>query len=209
MTDRQGPETHESMGRKKGARSVLRNRIVEHVRVKASELIPHELNPRRHGNLQKQALEALWREIGFARSLLGYRDAQGKIRLIDGHLRRDLLKGDLVDVEILDVNEEEARKLLLSIDPLAALAQNDDAVLRELMEQVQTEEDAIEKLWSTIGNEDFEEPNAEEKDLADDSGPEILKDNWMILVECADELEQTERLQELHSRGWKCKALTS
>jgi hypothetical protein len=28
-----------------------------------------------------------------------------------------------LDVEVLDVNEEEARELLLSIDPLAALAE--------------------------------------------------------------------------------------
>jgi len=42
---------------------------------------------------------------------------------VGGHLRRDLDPDMEVDVEILDVNEEEARKLLLSIDPLAALAE--------------------------------------------------------------------------------------
>jgi hypothetical protein len=44
------------------------------------------------------------------------------LKLIDGHLRRDLDPDMEVEVEVLDVTEEEARALLLSIDPLAALA---------------------------------------------------------------------------------------
>ena len=91
----------------------------------ASELLPHENNPRIHGSFQKEALIALGREVGFARSLLGYRDALGRVRLIDGHLRREVLGNGEVCVEILDVTDDEARKLLLSIDPLAALAETE------------------------------------------------------------------------------------
>jgi hypothetical protein len=44
--------------------------------------------------------------------------ADGRLKLLDGHLRRDL---DMeVDVEVLGVNAEEARTLPLSIEPLAA-----------------------------------------------------------------------------------------
>ena len=39
-----------------------------------------------------------------------------------------------VDVEILDVNEDEARALLLSIDPLAALARTQEQLHQRLME---------------------------------------------------------------------------
>jgi hypothetical protein len=49
------------------------------------------------------------------------RGTHGRLKLLDGHLRRDLDPDMEVDVEILDVTEEEARKLLLTIDPLAAL----------------------------------------------------------------------------------------
>src|SRR4051812_37747345 len=103
----------------------IRNRIVDHVQVRAGDLLPHPLNFRRHPEAQRAALAASYGEVGFARSLLGYRTAEGKIQLIDGHLRRDLDPDMPVTVEVLDVTDEEARKLLLTIDPLAALAEAD------------------------------------------------------------------------------------
>src|SRR5499427_8200780 len=101
----------------------IRNRIKSHRRVRAGDLIPHELNFRLHPEHQKAALQALYQEVGFARSLLAYELPDGRLKLIDGHLRRELDPGQEVDVEVLDVNDAEARKLLLSMDPLAAMAQ--------------------------------------------------------------------------------------
>src|ERR1700704_1885788 len=101
----------------------IRNRIKGHRRVRAGDLIPHELNFRWHPELQKAAMHALYAEVGFARSLLAYELPDGRLKLIDGHLRRDLDPDMEVDVEVLDVNDDEARVLLLSIDPLAALAE--------------------------------------------------------------------------------------
>src|SRR5436305_14382836 len=110
----------------------IRNRIAEHVRVRAGDLVPHPLNFRRHPAGQRQALAASYEEVGFARSLLGHRLPDGRIQLIDGHLRRDFDPDMEVTVEVLNVTEEEARKLLLTLDPLAALAENDAAVVAEL-----------------------------------------------------------------------------
>ena len=106
----------------------IRNRIKCHRRVRAGDLVPHELNFRLHPEHQKAALQALYREVGFARSLLAYETADGRLKLIDGHLRRDLDPDMEVDVEILDVTEEEARALLLSIDPLAGVYQLHDLI---------------------------------------------------------------------------------
>jgi hypothetical protein len=88
----------------------IRNRIKSHRRVRAGDLVPHELNFRTHGDVQRDALQALYRDIGFARSLLAYELPDGRLKLIDGHLRRDLDPEIEVEVEVLDVNEEEARK---------------------------------------------------------------------------------------------------
>src|SRR5437867_7226328 len=101
----------------------IRNRIKGHRRVRAGDLVPHELNFRLHPDLQRSALAALYREVGFARSLLAYDLPDGRLKLIDGHLRRDVDPDMEVEVEVLDVNEDEARALLLIIDPLAALAE--------------------------------------------------------------------------------------
>ena len=66
--------------------NAIKSRIKRHVKIKASELVPHELNPRTHPEQQRQALQALYDEIGFARSLLAYELPDGRLKLIDGHL---------------------------------------------------------------------------------------------------------------------------
>src|ERR1700745_1655645 len=102
--------------------------IIRHIRVKAKELVPHELNFRTHPDAQRAALRALYDEIGFARSLLAYELPHGRLKLLDGQLRQTLTPEEEVEVEVLDVNELEARKLLLSIDPLAQFAETDQDI---------------------------------------------------------------------------------
>src|SRR5881396_609882 len=101
----------------------IRNRIRGHRKVRAGDLVPHEWNFRSHPAAQQAALAGIYEEVGFARSLLAYELPDGRLKLIDGHLRREVDPDMEVDVEILDVTDEEARKLLLTIDPLAALAE--------------------------------------------------------------------------------------
>src|ERR1041384_1766407 len=67
---------------------------------------PHELNLRAHPELQKNPLRALYDQVGFARSLLAYELPDGRLKLLDGHLRRDLDPDMEVDVEILDVTAQ-------------------------------------------------------------------------------------------------------
>src|SRR5262249_4076226 len=92
----------------------VRNRIKGHRRVRAGDLVPHELNPRLHTEAQRAALAALYEEIGFARSLLAYELPDGRLKLIDGHLRQDLGPDMEGAVEVLDVNEAQARVVPLS-----------------------------------------------------------------------------------------------
>src|SRR5262245_14286905 len=120
----------------------IRNRIVRHIRVRAGDLVPHELNPRTHSGAQRRALQLLYQEIGFARSLLAYELADGRLKLIDGHLRAEMDPEQEVDVEVLDVNDAEARALILSIDPLAQLAEYDAGTLDALRRITETESDA-------------------------------------------------------------------
>src|SRR5438045_5222656 len=125
----------------------IRNRIKSHRRIRAGDLVPHEWNFRLHPDHQKAALQALYEEVGFARSLLAYELPDGRLKLIDGHLRQRLDPDMVVEVEVLDVSDDEARKLLLSIDPLAALADYDQARLDELRELTRTDSDALANLW--------------------------------------------------------------
>ena len=96
---------------------------------------------------QQGALPALYREVGFARSLLAYELPDGRLKLIDGHLRRDLDPDMEVDVEVLDVNDDEARALLLSIDPLAALAETQEQLHHRLLELTPAPRPELQAAW--------------------------------------------------------------
>ncbi len=63
----------------------IRNRIKGHRRVRAGDQVPHEWNYRLHPDEQRGALQALYREVGFARSLLAYELPDGRLKLIDGN----------------------------------------------------------------------------------------------------------------------------
>jgi hypothetical protein len=187
----------------------IRNRIKSHVRVRAGDLVPHELNPRRHTEAQREALRALYDEIGFARSLLAYPLSDGRLKLIDGHLRRDLDPDMEVDVEVLDVSDTEARALLLSLDPLAQLADYDAEALDRLRQLTPAPCDALANLWEAVAQSgaavEASLDSARKEPARHDSVPE----QFLILVECRDEQEQTALLERFQQEGLKCKALLS
>src|SRR5436190_6272523 len=138
----------------------IRNRIKGHRRVRAGDLVPHELNFRLHPDVQRSAIEALYAQVGFARSLLAYELPDGRLKLIDGHLRRDLDPDMEVDVEILDVNDDEARALLLSIDPLAALAETQAQLHDRLLELTPAASPELQSAWEAAARACLEGPAA-------------------------------------------------
>jgi hypothetical protein len=177
-----------------------RNRIVRHVRMRAGELVPHELNPRVHSDAQRAALEAIYAEIGFARSLLAYELADGRLKLIDGHLRAAIDPDQDVDVEVLDVNDAEARALLLAIDPLAQIAGYDAEGLNELRQIVEKDSAAVKSLWEAIeraGRKTLKDLNRNEP-----PPPE----QFLIVIECDGEEEQLALLERFHKEGLQCHA---
>ena len=180
----------------------IRNRIVGHRRVRAGDLVPHEWNFRTHPELQKAALEALYREVGFARSLLAYALPDGRLKLIDGHLRRDMDPDMEVEVEVLDVTEEEARTLLLSIDPLAALAEQQEQLRERLLELTPTDSEELQAAWHASA-EAYRQAVAEGKGL----GEEALAEQFYVLITCRDDAHQREMLARFQAEGLACKAV--
>src|SRR5438034_7685988 len=136
----------------------IRNRIKGHRRVRAGDLVPHELNFRLHPDLQRSALEALYQQVGFARSLLAYELPDGRLKLLDGHLRRDIDPDMEVEVEILDVTEEEARMLLLSIDPFTSLAETQEQLKNRLGELVPEVPEDLRLAWEASARAAIECP---------------------------------------------------
>jgi hypothetical protein len=183
---------------------MIRNRIKAHRRVRAGELVPHEWNFRAHPEEQRRALEALYKEVGFARSLLAYELPDGRLKLIDGHLRRDIDPDMEVEVEVLDVTDEEAKQLLLSIDPLAQLAETQTQLYDRLRETTPTDDAELRALWEKTALQALEEPSRRFKVM-----PQDVPAQFMVLLTCRDEKQQVELIARFQAEGLDCKALLS
>ncbi len=178
-----------------------RNRIVRHVRARAGDLVPHELNPRLHSGAQRAALAALYDEIGFARSLLAYALPDGRLKLIDGHLRAAMDPDHEVEVEVIDVNDAEARALLLAIDPLAQVAGYDPELLAELRQTVEQDSAAVHSLWQVLTEAAAQTRRAMPRDAAPP-----LPEQFLIVIQCADEAQQVSLLKRFQEEGLRCQA---
>jgi len=128
----------------------VRDRIIGLRRVKAAELRPHPKNWRTHPKAQQEALRGILAEVGYADALIARQTEDGGLELIDGHLRAETTPDQEVPVLLLDVSKEEAEKLLVSLDPLAALAGKDNDLLAELLASVKTDNEALKTLFADL-----------------------------------------------------------
>ncbi len=148
-------------------------------------------------------MPATWsRTSSFARSLLVYELADGRLKLLGGHLRRDLDPDMEVEVEILDVTEDEARTLLLSIDPRAALAETQLQLRDRLQELVPDVPEELRLAWEATARAAIESPTTGRPQPA-------IAEQYAVLVTCRDEAQQIELLGRFHAEGLECKALLS
>lgn len=184
----------------------IRNRIKEFIRVLAKELVPNPKNWRTHPDNQKDALKGVLSEIGYADALLARRLEDGKLQLIDGHLRAETTPDQEVPVLVLDLDEKEADKLLTLLDPLSAMAGTDETLLRELTDNLETQNEAIQNLVNSML-----EQNAAELESENGTSPlpsvVDVPELFQILVICSDEQEQKELFDQLTQDGRNCKLL--
>ena len=181
----------------------IRDRIKELRRVAAGELKPNPRNWRTHPEAQRDALRGVLAEIGYADALLARELADGSLELIDGHLRAETTPDVEVPVLVLDLNDEEAAKLLALHDPLAALAQADEGLLAELVGSIQTESEAVQAVLD--GMLSASGPTLE---IEPDAGPppEVnIPEVYQVVVECEDEEDQRAVYERLTSEGLKCR----
>jgi len=172
---------------------VIRNRIKELRHVKASELIPNEKNWRRHPVSQSEALKGALADIGYADALIAYED-DGKLILIDGHLRAETTPEMEVPVLITDLNEEEAKKLLMTHDPLGSMAETDQDMLTTLMEDVQFESAAVRDMVESLLEMDGVMQNGAKAEVLLDQAIQLKPQREYIVVMC-DTAEEFVELQ--------------
>ena len=89
-------------------------------------------------------------EIGYADVLLTRELPDGKLEIIDGHLRAETTPDQQVPVLVLDVDEHEADTLLATLDPLAAMAEANKEKLDSLLREVQTGDEMLTKMLDDL-----------------------------------------------------------
>lgn len=115
---------------------MIRDRIKDLRRVKASDLCLNPKNWRTHSDSQKDAMKSVLAEVGIADVLIAYERDDGSLMLVDGHLRQGISGDQEVPVIVLDVNDQEADMLLATLDPISAMANKDRNKLSALLDSV-------------------------------------------------------------------------
>ncbi|TWT91007.1 ParB-like nuclease domain protein [Pseudobythopirellula maris] len=182
----------------------FRDRVKGFRRVAAKELLPHPENWRTHSRHQKGALRGVLREIGFTGAVIARELEDGRLQLIDGHLRAETAGAAEVPVIVVDLNEEEARKALLSHDPLAAMAGVDDRRAAELLAAVETESNDLRQAFAKIAAQ-IEDPGLdpfEGKDEVD------IPASYQVVIEVDGEQQQEAVYERMRSEGFNCRVLT-
>ena len=180
-----------------------RDRIVELVRVPASELLPNPKNWRTHPTAQADALKGVLAEVGIADAVIARRLEDGQLMLLDGHLRAETLGDQRVPVLVLDVDEAEGDKILATLDPLAALAETNAANLDALLRNVDTGNEALSQMLADLAEDGGVTPPDEE-----DGQHAALKTGWELVVTCSNEDTQRELFDRLTLEGMTCRVLT-
>jgi len=190
---------------------MIRDRIKELRRVKAAELRPHPNNWRVHPQAQQDALRGILAEVGYADALLARELPDGTLQLIDGHLRAETTPEMEVPVLVVDLDDREAAKLLALHDPLAGLAEVNNDALAELLEQVETESEAVQDLLDQLLAEPGPAgalPPDEQVENAVPPREVDVPEAFQVVIECRDEAEQRAIYERMTGEGLKCRLLT-
>jgi len=178
----------------------VKDRIVELRRVRAAELLPHPQNWRRHPPEQQDAMRGVLAEIGYADALLARKLDDGRLQLIDGHLRAETTPEATVPVLVLDVDEAEAKRLLATHDPLAELAEADGEKLSALLSEVDFQSAAVTAMLDQL-----QQHTAGTSGNADEVS---IDESYQVVVECSDEVHQRDVYERLSADGLRCRLLT-
>ena len=181
----------------------IRDRIKDFRRVQAQQLRPHPRNWRTHPQAQQDAMRGVLAEIGYADALLGSRTGGRLAATGRWAPAREIAPDALVPVLVLDLDDEEALKLLATLDPLAAMAGTDADVLAGLVADVETNNQAVRAMLDQLVADN---PAVASQDSA--SQGMIIPETFQVVVECRDELEQRGVFERLSAEGFKCRVLS-
>lgn len=142
----------------------VRDRITQIRKIRLSDIAHNARNWHLHPDRQRQALQEVYNQVGWAGVPLVYHsEREGGLTFIDGHLRKEHSPDLVVNVAVLDLDDAEADVLLATYDPLSGLAGVDVEALAALSETVEVDlagfwaEGELEALLGEVGDVEFPE----------------------------------------------------
>ena len=158
-----------------------RTRVVGYAEVPVATLLANERNWRQHPTLQTDALAGIFRDVGIVQNLLvnkrtspQWPDTQRGIEvLIDGHARTALALQHgqtTLPVTYVDLTPAEEAEVLVSFDPLGALAEANTEALAGLLQEVSSGESAVQQLLAQLAEQHGITPPGFQPTSMDDQG---------------------------------------
>lgn len=181
-------------------------------RVRVADLADAPWNHRTHPQAQQEALDGAIDELGFYGFPDVYEADGGVLMLIDGHLRKERLIAKYgadaeIEVNVTDFDEVEAKLANVTKDPLAAMAEQNAAVLDGLLRDVETGSEALQSMLADLaaGAGLYETPSGDDEPTA---AAREIPETYQVLIECKDEAEQKRVFDRMKKEGRKCRLLT-
>ena len=163
-----------------------KNRIVGHGEQAASQFLANPNNWRIHPKAQREALTGVLGEVGWVQSVIVNRTTG---HVLDGHARiEEALKlGDETPVPFVEVEltEDEERKILLTLDPISAMAAADKAQLDALLHDVSSASAGVQSMLAELAEKNGLEYGATIGGELEDVEPQVdraeeLRQKWGV-----------------------------
>lgn len=189
-------------------------RQISMVWISAADLTANPANWRVHPEAQRAALKEVIDDVGFTTPPLFNLTTN---RLLDGHLRKELAGDQIIPVVVGRWTEEQERKILLTHDPIAAMAGTNKKLLAELLGQVRISTPDLKSMLTDLTKKAntgaagqaaaaaIEQGKGETEEQQDGVR---LEESFSVLVKCENESDQKQVLAELQRHGLEVRSLT-
>jgi len=183
------------------------------------DLRPHPENPRQHpkpGTPEWESLKASLTHDYYDPIVVNTGTADPALRnmLVSGHLRVKVLSASgytHADAVMVDYDAGLHKARMLSANKLQG--QDDAALLKDLLEELDAGQTTdTGQLLADLTGFDAAERERLALQVHQESGEgteKNMREQWLIVVTCRDELHQTELLDKFLAEGIECKALQS
>ena len=145
------------------------NKISKLTTEKPENLLAHPLNARRHPPVQRDALRASLKEVGWIAPVI-VNETTGHV--VDGHARvEEAISNGIKEIPVVYVklSEQEEANALATFDPITTLATYDQEILLLLAEETEFETEELSNLLQGIIDNDLGDlvGNNEDIDFSD------------------------------------------